>query len=55
MENKIEKNKVVEEPVVIPDECKDSMWDAVLEQSPFVQALRQATKIKEEDKKDSQS
>jgi len=55
MENEIEKNKVADDPIVIPDECGDSMWDAVLEQSPFVQALRQATKIKEEDKKDSQS
>ncbi|HRI21215.1 MAG TPA: hypothetical protein PLA68_09670 [Panacibacter sp.] len=27
-----EKSKVAEEPVVIPDECGDSMWDEVLQQ-----------------------
>ena len=48
-ENK--KTKVVEEPVVIPDECGDSMWDTVLEQSAFVQVLRQAAKAVPEDKK----
>ncbi len=55
MENEIEKTNVVDVPIVIPDECGDSMWDAVLEQSPFVQALRQATKIEPANKKDNQS
>ena len=50
-----EKSKVEEEPIVIPDECGDSMWDTVLEQSAFVQALREAAKIQPEDKKDNQS
>jgi hypothetical protein len=27
-----EKNKLAEEPIVIADECGDSMWDAVLGQ-----------------------
>ncbi len=27
-----EKNKFAEEPIVIADECGDSMWDAVLGQ-----------------------
>lgn len=48
-----EKSKLAKEPVVIPDECGDSMWDTVLEQSVFVQALRrQAAKAEREDKKD---
>ena len=46
-----EKSKVAKEPVVIPDECGDSMWDTVLEQSAFVQALRQAAKAEPEEKK----
>lgn len=50
-----EKGKLSEEPIVIADECGDSMWDAVLEQSPFVQALKQAAKkIDSADKKDNQ-
>ncbi len=34
MKNEIanEKNKQAEEPIVIADECGDSMWDAVLGQ-----------------------
>ena len=55
MENEIEKGSVAEEPIVIPDECGDSMWDVVLEQSPFVQALRKATKIETDKTKDKQS
>ena len=55
MKNEIEKNKSVDEPIVIPDECGDSMWDTVLEQSAFVQVLKQAAKIIAEDKNDSQS
>ena len=27
-----EKEKYVDEPIVIPDECGDTMWDAVLQQ-----------------------
>jgi hypothetical protein len=27
-----EKDNAADEPVVIPDECGDTMWDAVLEQ-----------------------
>ncbi|MEO5891770.1 MAG: hypothetical protein ABIQ31_16100 [Ferruginibacter sp.] len=51
-----EKGKLAAEPIVIADECGDSMWDAVLEQSPFVQALRKAAKeIDSADKKDIQS
>ena len=43
------KSKVVEEPVVIPDECGDAMWDSVLDQSPFVQELKKfANKVKED-------
>lgn len=55
MENEINKSKAPDNPIVIPDECGDSMWDAVLEQSAFVQALRRAAKIESEDKKDNQS
>ncbi|MEO8110050.1 MAG: hypothetical protein ABI594_08465 [Ginsengibacter sp.] len=40
-----------DEPVVIPDECGDSMWDTVLEQSPFIQALKQAAKEESKEKK----
>jgi len=36
MENELEKSKAADEPILIPDECGDSMWDTVLEQSPFV-------------------
>lgn len=44
-----ENSKVAEEQVVIPDECGDSMWDTVLEQSPFVQQLKKiADKAKED-------
>ena len=34
MKNEVvnEKNKQAEEPIVIADECGDSMWDAVLGQ-----------------------
>ena len=34
MKNEIanEKNKQAEEPIIIADECGDSMWDAVLGQ-----------------------
>ncbi len=48
-ENKAEIH-VTEEPVVIPDECGDSMWDKVLEQSPFVRAVKKADdeRLKEE-------
>ena len=46
-----EKTKPVDEPIVIPDECGDSMWDSVLEQSAFVQALRQEAKAEPEEKK----
>ena len=49
------KSKVEEEPIVIPDECGDSMWDTVLEQSAFVQALREAAKIKTEDSQDKKT
>jgi hypothetical protein len=45
----------VEECIVIPDECGDSMWDEVLEHSPILQALRQATKIEPINKKDNES
>ena len=45
-EKENEKSKVAKEPVVIPDECGDSMWDKVLEQSPFVQALKKANEEK---------
>lgn len=58
MKNEIanEKNTQAEEPIVIADECGDSMWDAVLDQSPFVQASRQAAEKKDSaDKKDNQS
>ena len=55
MKNEIEKSKSVDEPIVIPDECGDSMWDTVLEQSAFIQVLKQAAKIKAADKNDSQS
>ncbi len=51
-----EEDKLAEESIVIADECGDSMWDVVLEQSPFVQALRQAAKkIDSANKKDNQS
>lgn len=53
MENEINKSKAPDDPIVIPDECGDSMWDAVLEQSPFVQGLKQVTKIESNDKKDN--
>ena len=46
-----EKTKPVDEPIVIPYECGDSMWDSVLEQSAFVQALRQEAKAEPEEKK----
>ena len=55
MKNEIEKSKSVDEPIVIPDECGDNMWDTVLEQLAFVQALKQASKIKAADKNYSQS
>lgn len=48
-----EKSKLTEEPVVIPDECGDTMWDAVLDQSPFVQAIKLAARQPAEDKKDT--
>ncbi|MEO8770204.1 MAG: hypothetical protein ABI402_08970 [Ferruginibacter sp.] len=48
----VEKSNVAEEPIVIPDECGDSMWDSVLEQSAFVQALRQTENAEPQDKKD---
>ena len=50
-----EESKTTDEPVVIPDECGDSMWDEVLEQSAFVQALRQVAKAEPEDIKDKKS
>lgn len=53
MEN--EKSKAADETVVIPDECGDSKWDMVLEQSVFVGVLRQADKAEPEDKKDKNS
>lgn len=37
--------------IVIADECGDSMWDEVLEQSAFVQAVRLVSKTEPEDKK----
>lgn len=40
-----------DEKVVIPDECGDSMWDTVLEQSAFVQGLKQAAKEESKEKK----
>ncbi|MEO7767538.1 MAG: hypothetical protein ABIS01_08935 [Ferruginibacter sp.] len=55
MKNETGKSKAADEPIVIPDECGDSMWDTVLEQSAFVQALTQVAKITTEDKKDNQS
>lgn len=45
----------MKELIVIPDECGDSIWDEVLEQSSFLLALRQATKIEPDNKKDNQS
>ena len=42
---------VTDEPVVIPDECGDSMWDTVLAQSPFIQALKQAAKKESKEEK----
>lgn len=55
MKNEIEKSKAADEPIVIPDECGDSMWDNVLAQSAFVLALRQAAKIAPGGKKENQS
>lgn len=49
-ENKAESH-VTDEPVVIPDECGDSMWDKVLEQSPFVQAVKRADDERPNEKK----
>ncbi len=43
-----EKRGVADEPIVIADECGDSMWDTVLKQSPFVQALTKAQTAKTE-------
>ena len=37
MENK--QDKMIDEPVVIPDECGDTMWDKVLLQDEIKAAL----------------
>lgn len=42
-----------EEVIVIPDECGDSMWDVVLEQSPFIQALKQGSETEADNKNQS--
>ncbi len=49
-EEKSAGSPVTDEPVVIPDECGDSMWDTVLAQSAFVQALKQEAKEESKEK-----
>lgn len=46
-----EKIKPAHEPIVIPDECGDSMGDKILEQPAFVHAVRSTAKAEPEDKK----
>lgn len=43
---KKKESKQVDEDIVIPDECGDSMWDSVLAQSPFVQAIKKKSEKK---------
>lgn len=50
-DRKIEEGKPVDEPIVLPDECGDSMWDTVLAQSPFIQDLKVAAKEESQEKK----
>ncbi|MEP6847145.1 MAG: hypothetical protein ABI861_14130 [Panacibacter sp.] len=52
---KDEKSNLPVEPIVIADECGDSMWDTVLEQSAFVQALRKAAIAEPGDNADNKS
>jgi hypothetical protein len=47
----LEQANPVDEPIVLPDECGDSMWDKVLEQSAFVPALQLVSNAEPEDKK----
>gem|GEM_PF-2616214 len=38
----------LDETIVIPDECGDSMWDSVLVQSPLVKELEKSAENKVE-------